>query len=373
MIDKLLINATILSNPNTIGLGVYTCNLLSRLLPMLCKDVGSVVLIGDRGRLKRLFPEECDSASVRICHLDTTNPFMRLVALNRVVRGERGEGTTVFYSPTHHGVVVRGIRQVMTIHDLFPLLFPTNYRQQYYYFKYYLPRTLHRTDTVITVSRVTANDVARLCAKAPRTVTVYEGLRDDFLRVTPSEISEVAGRKFFLFVGPNFPHKNAERLIDAFVKFSQEAPDDEHFLVFSGGREPYLGTLRSHIEEIEEPKRRRILFLGHVSGEELAWLYSAATATMVTSLYEGFGLPALEAMHFECPVVASNRGSLPEVCGSAALFVNPEEVNEISLAMHRISSDHTLRNDLQKQGRENLKRFSWDMAARKVCEVLLRQ
>ncbi len=375
MTDRLVINATILNNPDMIGLGVYAHNILRHLLPLLLetKEVKSIVLLGDAHRMKSLFPEDCRSERVEIRHISTTNPIVRLISLHRAVKKLRSENDLLFYSPAHHGVSVKGVKQIVTILDVFPLLFPTNYRQQYYYFKYILPRTLSRTATVVTSSASSARDIAELYTAQCKCVTIPCGLRDEFLRVTPGEIPGLAGRKFFLFVGPSLPHKNCERLIDAFVRFSAENTGDDYALVFGGGKEPYLGRVKAHAAAVGGDLSKRILFTGHIVDEELAWLYVRAQALMITTLYEGFGLPALEAMHFGCPVVASDRGSLPEVCGSAALFVNPEEVIEISLAMRRISRDHTLRHNLQKLGRENLKRFSWDIAAREVCEVLLRQ
>jgi glycosyltransferase involved in cell wall biosynthesis len=374
MATRLLINATMLNDPEIIGLGVYSYCMIRELLPKLAEsdNFSEVRLIGDYERMQTHFGNQLRGGDFGVCDLRGRNPLSRLVGLHRAVARERRGGDTLLYSPTHHGVLFRTITQVITIHDLFPLLFPDNYRRQHYYFKYYLPRVLRRCQAVVTDSDNSARDIAEHYSPCPPVSSVSAGLRQDLEGVRPKVVSELEGLPFFLFVGPSFQHKNADRLIDAFAQLCDEPGFESHQLVFTGGRNRYLGYLKDYIAVRHRTAGDRIRFLGYVDREELAWLYDRAVANMITTLYEGFGLPALEAMHFGCPVVASRVASLPEVCGGAALFVDPADVGGIASSMRRISTDSALRSDLIDKGTANLKRFNWRTAAREVGDLLAR-
>jgi glycosyltransferase involved in cell wall biosynthesis len=371
---QLLINATILNDPRMSGLGVYTHNLLSELLPLLCVDnlIGSITLMGDCDRIANLFGDTITHERISVDHMATKRPLIRLIELNRRVYARHADRDVLFYSPTHHGVVVKGVPQVITIHDLFARIFPDNYRMQSYYFKYYLPHVLSSTRVVINDSRSTADDLRRYYEHTPATSVVYAAMRKDLNSEPPRSIPRLVGKSFFLFVGPSFTYKNADRLIDAFASLRGQHEERRDLLVFTGGRESYVVKLKKHIDSTCPHFQSDILFLGYVSKEELAWLYQHAVAAMVTTLYEGFGLPALEAMHFGCPVVASKVASLPEVCADAVVYVSPYDVHDISVAMFRVAADHALRATLIEKGHSNVKRFSWNNAAERVLQVLKR-
>jgi len=368
----LLLNATILNQPELIGLGVYAVSMFRELLsqPVVDWPYDRVALTGRPSRLEELLGDIVKRSGAGIIDLSTERPVNRLVLLNRLVRRERRGGEVYFYSPTHHGVIVHTSGQVVTVPDLFPLLFPRNYRQQYYYYRYYLPRLLRRSSMVITLSDHTARDLARFFPSVAHRKTIYAGLRHDLADVTPDPVKPLVSKPFFLFVGPSYRHKNADRLISAFAAHAGDDRLSQYQLVFAGGRRDYLHYLQGVTESLATEVAARVHFLGYVSRAELAWLYRQATATMVTSLYEGFGLPALEAMSFSCPVVASKVASLPEVCGDAAWFVDPDNVGEIAEAMKRLVYDDSLRSRLAEKGAENLGRFSWQQAADQVRTIL---
>lgn len=365
----LVINATILNQPRLTGLGIYTVNVLQHLFdPALDSDeFDRIKLIGSRARLEELFEKSLKDDRVRVAHCPTVNPLWRLIELNRLVARRRDKQDLVFYSPTHHGVTLRGVPQVITIHDLFARLFPANYRSQYLYFRYYLPRILARTSTVVTVSENTASDLAKFYRAVPDIVPIHEATRSDLSSIEPIKIPRLADQRFYLFIGPSYEYKNCVRLIDAFCEYRRSG---EGWLVFSGGRQEYLQTLSEHIERSCPHLRDSIIFLGYVEPGELVWLYQHAICLMMVTLYEGFGLPALEAMQFDCPVVAANVGALPEVSGEAAYFVDPRNVSAIAGAMDRLGRDQALGSRLVAAGRTNLKRFSWEKTAREVFQVI---
>jgi glycosyltransferase involved in cell wall biosynthesis len=172
--------------------------------------------------------------------------------------------------------------------------------------------------------------------------------------------------RYFLHVGTIEPRKNLLRLLRAFERISRadpQAPD----LVFIGGsgwrnREFYRAVETS-------PARSRVRLLGYLPEQDLAALYSASMATVYPSLYEGFGLPPLEAMACGAPVVTSNTSSLPEVVGDAALLVDPSDVGAIEAALVRVKGDPELRETLGYRGLQRARQFSWDITARRTLEV----
>jgi glycosyltransferase involved in cell wall biosynthesis len=172
--------------------------------------------------------------------------------------------------------------------------------------------------------------------------------------------------RYFLHVGTVEPRKNLLRLLRAFERISRadpRAPD----LVFVGGsgwrnREFYRAIETS-------PAGSRVRLMGYLPEHDLAALYSASLATVYPSLYEGFGLPPLEAMACGAPVVTSNTSSLPEVVGDAALLVDPRDVGAIEAALVQVKEDPVLREALRAKGLQRAKQFSWDVTARRTLEV----
>jgi glycosyltransferase involved in cell wall biosynthesis len=189
--------------------------------------------------------------------------------------------------------------------------------------------------------------------------------------VEPSALAQVrtryrTGDRYFLHVGTLHPRKNLALLIDAFDQMVERSTlGSDVSLVLAGQG----GWLR---EGIETKARRsgRVVLPGFVRQQDLAALYSGAIALVFPSLYEGFGLPILEAMSCDTPVICSNASSLPEVAGDAALLVDPHDRNGLARAMERIYHEPELRKQLIERGRHRTKIFSWDLCARQVMATL---
>jgi glycosyltransferase involved in cell wall biosynthesis len=179
-------------------------------------------------------------------------------------------------------------------------------------------------------------------------------------------------RPYFLFVGTLEPRKNLGRLIEAWTRIESYV---ELVIVGAEGK-VFAPTDRSAKSPDFAPKSEtsesvgRIAYIGRVPDDDLAALYSGATALVIPSLYEGFGLPALEALACGAPVIASNASAFPEVLGEAARFVNPLDVNEIAEAMQTIAEDSSLANELRARGLQRAAQFSWDDSARKIETIL---
>lgn len=225
-----------------------------------------------------------------------------------------------------------------------------------YRFMFYLVHK--RTNLVITPTKFVAQDLAHFYAfTADKTEVTYESSEPPITE--PADKPKGITKPFIMHVGSPFPHKNIYRLIAAFDKLSVEHPKLQ--LVLAGKEEFYFKELKRWAKK--QPSYSRIHFTGFVSDSELKWLYENAEAYVLPSLSEGFGLPGMEAMAHECPLVSSNATCLPEVYGDAALYFDPLKVDDMASAISHMLGDKKLQKKYVKAGQKQLKKYSWqDMA-----------
>jgi len=279
----------------------------------------------------------------------------------------------VLHSPHHTTPLAPcGYRRVVTIHDLTFLLLPERYpTTRRLYFQTMTRLSARVADAVIVPSEAVKGDVMRILGLPPERLFVIPEAAGPAFHPQDAVAIEAVRRRyglegpFLLSVGSLEPGKNRERLLQAFARL--RAGGLKHTLVVAGQR--------AWRYEGEEPLARRlgladsVRFLGHVPQADLPALYSAADLFVFPSLYEGFGLPALEALACGTPVVASNVSALPEVVGDAALQVSPLDVEGLAGAMERLLCDDRLRGDLRERGLARAAQFSWEKAARQTVEV----
>ena len=279
----------------------------------------------------------------------------------------------VLHSPHHTTPLVpSGCRRVVTFHDLTFFLLPERYpTTRRLYFQTMTRLSARVADAVIVPSEAVRADVMRILGLPPeRVFAIPEAAGPAFHPQDAAAVEAVRRRygldgPFILSVGSLEPGKNRERLLEAFARL--RARGLEHTLVVAGQR--------AWRYEGEEPLAQRlgladsVRFLGHVPQADLPALYSAADLFAFPSLYEGFGLPALEAMACGAPVVASNVSAVPEVVGDAALQVPPLDVEALADAMERLLRDEPLRANLRERGLKRAAGFSWEDTARRTAEV----
>lgn len=266
---------------------------------------------------------------------------------------------------------------VVTVHDMNELRFPahTGLRQDWRAFR--VRRGLARAARVITVSSATRRDLEELLTiPSDRIEQIYNAI-DPRLFDDTAQIAEEERRileryqinaPFLLYAGTIRPHKNIPRLVEAFAVLRGEFAEHPEYrdlrLVIMGDEISRNPALRRTV--IQTRMEHAVRFLGFVPFETLRAFYRAARAFVFPSLYEGFGLPPLEAMACGTPVVASNVSSLPEVVGDAAELVNPENVFDIARGLREVLLDQNLREDLSRRGRERARQFNWDRTAAAV-------
>lgn len=260
----------------------------------------------------------------------------------------------------------RGPRaKVATIHDLSLRLFPGNMGGlSGWFLREYVPRTYRRATRVVAVSQATADDAVRLLGLPDRSISVVHEAASPFYvpQVDPATLSKFAleERRYLLFVGTLEPRKNLPFLIRTLLPI---LPSLGVRLVIVGK----VGWQSSELFDLVEG-RRDVLFTGYVSDEEKRALYSSCAAFLFPSMYEGFGLPILEAAQCGAPVLVADNSSLPEVLGEGGMVL-PIEERAWAEAVQRVISDDVLWHDLRTRAVERARQFSWEKAARETAAV----
>jgi glycosyltransferase involved in cell wall biosynthesis len=282
-------------------------------------------------------------------------PFNRLVP-----------DATLFHATEHLLMPLRGVPSVLTVHDLIFRHLPEHHKTlNRWYLNWTMPLYCRRADQIIAISHATQRDLIAAYDVPPEKITVIHEAADPRFRPQPPEAVEAVRtryglpERYLLSVGTIEPRKNLTRLLEAFEALHAEGLTDA--LVVVGGRGWLYDDFFARLER--SPAREAVLFPGYVPDADLPPIYAGAQALAFPSLYEGFGLPVLEAMACGAPVVCSNTSSLPEVAGDAALLFDPHDVTAITQALHRLLSDDTLHADLQQRGLDRAATFSWDRVA----------
>lgn len=255
-------------------------------------------------------------------------------------------------------------KQVVVIHDAATVSCPQSFDWKFrWWYRILMPLLGFASRRIITVSNFSANDLVK-CFGIPRhKISVVAESGEHILRVEPDLLAiERFGlnrRPFVFAVSSMAAHKNFRLVLDAISKI-----DDPPFdVAIAGGANKKVFGTAGMIES------DCVKWLGYVSDAELRALYENAICFVFPSLYEGFGIPPLEAMHCGCPVLASRAGSIPEVCGDAAQYFDPEDPDELARLLLRVSDDAELRVSLRKIGLNQASKFSWDAAARQIISA----
>jgi glycosyltransferase involved in cell wall biosynthesis len=275
----------------------------------------------------------------------------------------------VFYSPDFVLPPTSAKKKILTVHDLSFCRVPeTAVPNLKWYLEGAVPRAVKRADLILADSDATREDLVELFGvRANRVQTLYSGVEDFFKPVTDdATLARVRAyyalsKPFILSVGTIEPRKNFARLIEAYAKLPQHKEFD---LLIAGGK----GWMYDEIYAAPEKfgVAENVVFLGFVPDADLPALYSLCSLFVYPSLYEGFGLPVLEALACGAPTVTSDNSSMPEVAGGAALLVDARDTGALTDAMLRVLDDENLHADLARRGLEQSKKFSWEASARQL-------
>jgi len=269
---------------------------------------------------------------------------------------------------------VKRCRTVLTVYDIAPLYLPDCYTYATrLYLKSLLPRSIRQADRIIAISKNSKDDLIRHFKVTPDKIeVVHAGVDETFRPIHDrceleriKKIYNIRG-DFILAVSLISPRKNLTRLIKAFKVLKDQKKTDGQLVIVGRKAWLYEEVFR---EAVSSGLEKDIVFCGHIPDEHLVCMYSAASVFAYPSLYEGFGLPILEAMACGAPVVASNISSIPEVCGQAALLVDPYSIEELARALDSVINNPGLRQDLIRKGLEQASRFSWKKTSEDTLAV----
>src|SRR4051812_24115674 len=351
------------------GIGTYVRNLLRQLARqdavndyvVLCRDADCDA-VEELGARFRPVVENARSYSV-------AEQFALPIDLRR-------EAVDLFHAPHYVLPPLTPCRSVVTIHDCIHLRFPQYLpsRLGYAYARAQMWTATQRAARVITVSEASKRDILRYFrVPESRIDVIYNAIDERFWQQPdPEDIARVRERyrldnPFVLYAGNIKPHKNLERLIDAFHLLRQNSAMKDVQLLIIGDEISKYATLRRAVHRHKLHKHVR--FFGFVSDQTLAALYRLAAVFVFPSLYEGFGLPPLEAMASGTPVITSNVSSLPEVVGDAALLIDPYDPAAIADAMRLVLSDEAFRLQLRERGLRRARHFSWERSIARVHDI----
>ena len=276
----------------------------------------------------------------------------------------------VFLSTDGYLSLSTKVPTALVIHDIafehFPDQVPFLARK---YYRYYSPRYARKAARIATVSDYTRQDVAKLYKVDSSYIdVVYNGANDIYQPLSESEKQAAkekftGGSDYFLFVGAIHPRKNLHNILRAYDQFKEQTQSGVKMVI--AGRKAWQS--REAFAVYNQLKHKdEVIFLGHLQLEDLAKAYGGALALVYASIFEGFGIPIIEAFNCEIPVITSTTSSMPEVAGDAALLVNPLEVGEITNAMHRIYQDKKLSAELIEKGKQQKTNFSWQQTANRL-------
>lgn len=346
------------------GIGTYIRQLLP--LVMAARPQWRFALLGRRAELDALGWSALPNADP----IDCTSRIYTVAEQVELVR-KVPAGVDLFWSPHYNIPVLHRGQLVVTVHDVLHLARPQYVRNpaKRAYARLMFTAVQYRADAILTVSDFSRREYRRLAGRAgPEPVVVHNGIADEWLSDGAGTAPPREGRPYVVYVGNVKPHKNLGTLVRAFGLITHRVPHD---LLIVGRRDGLRGP-DTRVVQDAAALGDRIRFAGEASDAELRRLVAGASALVMPSLYEGFGLPPLEAMAIGVPTLVARTASLPEVCRDAALYCDPLDAVGMAEALHLLLTDESTRGVLRAAGLAHARRFSWQRSAAETLDVLER-
>jgi glycosyltransferase involved in cell wall biosynthesis len=362
MTDVIGINCRVLGKTK-LGVGRYTLELVDALAARATTDDLSYLVFGLKSLPERLTNrpaiENADEPA-----WTPSGPKAQVweqVALPRVMTDY---DVDLLHTPAGSAPVLGSVPKVTTIHDLSPIRHPEWFSKSFaVFYRALTPATAHVSEELIAVSEFTADELRnRYSVERESVHAIPHGVTPPVNGPSPEGVNPT--RRYLLFVGSVNPRKNISGVVKAYRKYRAQAENPADLLLVGPEKDVFAGVDIAPVTGVQRT--------GYVSDAELGWLYRNALSLVYPSLYEGFGLPILEAMSVGTPVVTSDRGAMAEIADGAALLASPEDINELVRALVRIDEDSEYREALTVAGRERASEFTWEGTAARTAEVYRR-
>jgi len=290
-----------------------------------------------------------------------------------IARISRQKKLALVHDPTGCApLLLTGAKRVVTIHDMIPYIYPeTSTRLDWLIYHIWLPLIVQRLDSIITVSKQSKRDILRYLPVQPEKITVIPAAAStSYQRMNRPQIEQALSHHgirfpYILYVGSIQARKNLVRLLEAYAQVCNWSQNWK--LVIVGAAHWKYSSVFETLERLK--LTANVHFTGYAAESDLPALYNGASLFVFPSLYEGFGLPVLEAMACGTPVITSNCSSLPEVAGDAAILVNPTDIDALAFAIRQVLEQPDLALSMQEKGIAQAQQFSWEQSARRTKEV----
>ena len=368
---KIAINTWILRNKKTDGIGYFTINTISRLI----KDHPEIdfQILCDKNFTENYF----DFANVTKHHIFPAlrHPVLYVFYMELVLPFFlKKNQPDLLLSMDGFLSLLSGCRQIPVIYDINFEHKPEDLKlKNRLYYRFFFKRFAKKAKRIATISEYSKQDIAGFYKIDPAMIdNISCGINSNFSPLTANEVADTRkkwsdGKPYFFFVGSMHPRKNIKRLIEAFSVFKAKTNADVKLLL--------AGSILWQQTEIEDTYNNNafkadIVFTGRLSDDDLQQVMGAALALSFVPIFEGFGLPIVEAMQSGIPVICSNITSMPEVAGDATILVDPFDVEKIATAMETLHADANLRNQLIQKGHLQKQLFSWDKTARLLWKTI---
>lgn len=360
MENKIVINSSIL-NENPTGLGVYTKNVIEKIYKL-------------NDKIEILSPVDIKEIKVKKINRYVSPNYKKLGGACRFLWTQlvipfKVKKDDILYHPFQYISFFARSKQIITIHDFIPLYYPEIAKHQYKYYKYIMPILLKKAYKIVCISENTKKDLLKFYnVDEDKVKVIYNGY-DNKLFNTKNVSKDVLKKyninyKYMIMIGASYPHKNLEIAIEALKNIKEDFK-----LVIVGKDSSYILKLKALARKLNVEEK--VNFVGYVADEDLPSLYYYSKAFIYTTLYEGFGLPILEAMACGTVVLCSDNSSLPEVYGDAALVFENNNSKSLEEKMNLILKNEEIRQALIKKSFENVKRFSWEKTSLDIYNLMI--
>jgi glycosyltransferase involved in cell wall biosynthesis len=354
---------------NMSGIGRY----IQVLVPVLIENFSKVTLLGKKADIEKF------SWFDKIEIIELAAPIYSISEQIGILF--KTPSCDIFISPHYNSPIFlpQAKKIAVIIPDTNHLVFRNEFSLAKRMYATFFYKVSVKKDIIFTISDFSKSEIVRLTNCNPDKITVgllsidkeeFKLLNERLLLNSINEFSSYQGIKYILYIGNVKPHKNLKRALLAFEIAAKKIPDLRFLIV--GKKDNFLTGDPEVFKLVEENQnlKEKVDFTGHVSDFHLAYLYKHAEVFLFPSLYEGFGLPPLEAMFYGCPVIVSREGSLPEICGDAAYYCDAFDTNDIANSILDVLSKDSIKTSLIANGYEKLKEYDWSFFAKVVVNGL---